>query len=420
MSRSDPRTGSPRWTRARSRSAACSWSGSASGTSPFPPTRRGSMRRTECPATSLWSTSKRASRSGRFRWDAARGAWRWRHERTPRQGRQPCLRRAPCAAGGELRPRRRAVRRSDGPQRRREDDAHLPDQRPLSGAPRLDRGVRRRRGGLPCRRPFQDGPRLPAHDPRPRPQRRREPQIFRRAPRHAGRGVPGARRGGTRASRRRPQDPAEGAGPLGRRATAGRARAGSPAAAAAHPPRRADGRPRPAGPPGAGGARPRPLPRAGRQRPLGDPSPRRDRAGRLDRQSRGAPGRGGHGMNARHAARAFGAIVRREALRFTTQRGRLVASIVRPLVWLAIFAVGFRAVLGLAITPPYQTYILYETYVVPGLAGMMLLFHGMQTSLSMVYDREMGSMQLLLTAPLPRWFILSARLSASVLVALPG
>jgi ABC-2 type transport system permease protein len=125
-------------------------------------------------------------------------------------------------------------------------------------------------------------------------------------------------------------------------------------------------------------------------------------------------------MNARHAARAFGAIMRREGLRFTTQRGRLVASIVRPLVWLAIFAVGFRAVLGLAITPPYQTYILYETYVVPGLAGMMLLFHGMQTSLSMVYDREMGSMQLLLTAPLPRWFILSARLSASVLVALPG
>jgi len=49
----------------------------------------------------------------------------------------------------------------------------------------------------------------------------------------------------------------------------------------------------------------------------------------------------------------------------------------------------------------------------------MLLFHGMQSSLSMVYDREMGSMRLLLTSPLPRWFLLAARLVASVIVVLP-
>jgi ABC-2 type transport system permease protein len=37
----------------------------------------------------------------------------------------------------------------------------------------------------------------------------------------------------------------------------------------------------------------------------------------------------------------------------------------------------------------------------------------------MVYDREMGSMRLLLTAPLPRWYLLAARLLASVIVGLP-
>src|ERR687885_35752 len=74
-----------------------------------------------------------------------------------------------------------------------------------------------------------------------------------------------------------------------------------------------------------------------------------------------------------------------------------------------IFAAGFRSVLGLSIIPPYQTYILYEVYVVPGLAAMMLLFHGLQTSLSMVYDREMGSMRTLLVSPWPRWFLLAAR-----------
>jgi len=109
---------------------------------------------------------------------------------------------------------------------------------------------------------------------------------------------------------------------------------------------------------------------------------------------------------------ALRAIMAREALRFVQQRARFVAALVRPLIWLLVFAAGFRAALGLAIIPPYTTYISYETYIVPGLCGMILLFNGMQSSLSLVYDREMGSMRLLLTAPLPRWFILSAKLVA--------
>ncbi|MBZ9673947.1 multidrug ABC transporter permease [Mesorhizobium sp. B3-2-1] len=124
-------------------------------------------------------------------------------------------------------------------------------------------------------------------------------------------------------------------------------------------------------------------------------------------------------MRKRHAVRALTGILRREMLRTLRQRGRLLSAIVRPLVWLAIFAAGFRSVLGLSITPPYQTYVLYEVYVVPGLAAMMLLFHAMASSLAMVHDREMGSMRLLLTAPLPRWYLLAARLLASVIVGLP-
>jgi ABC-2 type transport system permease protein len=120
-----------------------------------------------------------------------------------------------------------------------------------------------------------------------------------------------------------------------------------------------------------------------------------------------------------HHRRAFAGILAREAIRLLRQRGRFLAALVRPLVWLAVFAAGFRAVLGLSITPPYETYILYETYVTPGLVGMVLLFHGMQTGLSMAYDREMGSMRLLLASPLPRPFLLGARLVAGVLVAVP-
>jgi ABC-2 type transport system permease protein len=124
-------------------------------------------------------------------------------------------------------------------------------------------------------------------------------------------------------------------------------------------------------------------------------------------------------MRARHAWLALRGIVVREWLRTLRQTGRLAAALVRPLIWLGVFAAGFRSVLGLSITPPYQTYVLYEVYVAPGLAAMMLLFHAMQTSLAMVYDREMGLMRVLLTAPLPRWYLLAVRLLANVLIVLP-
>ena len=88
------------------------------------------------------------------------------------------------------------------------------------------------------------------------------------------------------------------------------------------------------------------------------------------------------------------------------QRERFVSALVRPLVWLFIFAAGFRQILGVSIIPPYETYVLYEVYVTPGLMAMIQLFNGMQSSLSMVYDREMGNMRMLLVSPFPRWFLL--------------
>jgi ABC-2 type transport system permease protein len=49
---------------------------------------------------------------------------------------------------------------------------------------------------------------------------------------------------------------------------------------------------------------------------------------------------------------------------------------------------------------------------------MVLLFNGMQSSLAMVYDREMGMMRLLLTAPLPRWWLLFSKLAATAVLSL--
>ena len=123
-------------------------------------------------------------------------------------------------------------------------------------------------------------------------------------------------------------------------------------------------------------------------------------------------------MNFFFFLRCFKGIVLREALRFIHQRERFFSALVRPLVWLGIFAAGFRSVLGVAIIPPYETYITYEVYIAPGLIAMIQLFNGMQSSLSMVYDREMGSMKTMLVSPVPRWFLLISKLLAGVFLSL--
>lgn len=114
----------------------------------------------------------------------------------------------------------------------------------------------------------------------------------------------------------------------------------------------------------------------------------------------------------------FRGIVWREVLRFLHQTERFFSALVRPLVWLFIFAAGFRQVLGVSIIPPYQSYVLYEEFVTPGLVGMILLFNAMQSSLSMVYDRETGTMRTLLVSPFPRSFLLLSKLLGGVSVAL--
>jgi ABC-2 type transport system permease protein len=122
-------------------------------------------------------------------------------------------------------------------------------------------------------------------------------------------------------------------------------------------------------------------------------------------------------MTPKHALLGLLAVSSREVVKFVHQTGRLVSAVVRPALWLLVFAAGFQNVFGVSIIPPYETYIRYEVYVVPGLLGMVLLFNGMQSSLSMVYDREMGVMRLLLTAPLPRWYLLLCKLVAGTLLS---
>lgn len=123
-------------------------------------------------------------------------------------------------------------------------------------------------------------------------------------------------------------------------------------------------------------------------------------------------------MTASHALSALRGIATREVVRFVHQTSRLISAVVRPTLWLVVFAAGFHDVLGVSIVPPYETYVTYREYMVPGLVGIILLFNGMLSSLALVYDREMGTMRLVLTAPLPRWYLLFCKLLAGTVLSL--
>lgn len=119
-----------------------------------------------------------------------------------------------------------------------------------------------------------------------------------------------------------------------------------------------------------------------------------------------------------HLLRAMRAVVGREINKFLRQPSRLASALVRPLLWFVVFSAGFHNVFGVSIVPPYETYVEYSVYMVPGLLSMVALFNGMQSSLSMVYDREMGVMRLLLTAPLPRGWLLAFKLMGGTSLSL--
>ena len=112
------------------------------------------------------------------------------------------------------------------------------------------------------------------------------------------------------------------------------------------------------------------------------------------------------------------AISWREIAKFLRQTERLISAMVRPALWLVVFATGLHDLLGVSIIPPYRTYIPYQEYILPGLVGIIILFQCMQSALSMVYDREAGVMRVMLVSPLPRSFLLFGKIVGATVLSL--
>jgi ABC-2 type transport system permease protein len=93
------------------------------------------------------------------------------------------------------------------------------------------------------------------------------------------------------------------------------------------------------------------------------------------------------------------------------QKTRLVSAMVRPLIWLFVIGTGFGTVIGESRGVPYQTFL------VPGVIGMTMLFGAMLAALTTVYDKESGVMRMMIIAPLPHFWIVIAKVLSAALAA---
>jgi ABC-2 type transport system permease protein len=110
--------------------------------------------------------------------------------------------------------------------------------------------------------------------------------------------------------------------------------------------------------------------------------------------------------------RPFYAVLERELVRMIRQRTRLVAAMVRPLIWLLVIGGGFNSLIGRAHGVDYQDFL------VPGVLGMTTLFGAMLAALTTVYDKESGVMRMMIVAPLPHAWIVLAKMFSAALAAI--
>ncbi|MCC6735935.1 MAG: ABC transporter permease [Bauldia sp.] len=119
------------------------------------------------------------------------------------------------------------------------------------------------------------------------------------------------------------------------------------------------------------------------------------------------------------ALRASRAVIGREIGRTVARPGRVLAVVLFPLLWLVVFAPGVQSLSGGVSVAPYDgAYKPLQEYMIPGLVALVLLLNGVRSALAFVHERDAEQVRTLMTAPLPRWVLIGARLVAVAVVSL--
>ncbi|MBI5560886.1 MAG: ABC transporter permease [Deltaproteobacteria bacterium] len=110
--------------------------------------------------------------------------------------------------------------------------------------------------------------------------------------------------------------------------------------------------------------------------------------------------------------KAIYVIVSREFKRFFRQRGRLLTTIARPVLWLFIVGAGLMRIIDVRAHGNYMQFML------PGVIGMTVLFSSIFSTISVVWDREFGFLREMLVSPVSRVTIVAGKLLSGTSLAL--
>ncbi len=105
----------------------------------------------------------------------------------------------------------------------------------------------------------------------------------------------------------------------------------------------------------------------------------------------------------------------REIKRFTGQKMRILMSVVQPVIWLVLMGSMMARLTDNPVTAEMIGVDNYLAFMVPGVMMMSSLYTGVFGGISIIWDRRMGFLIKLLSAPIPRYSIALGKISALVL-----
>ena len=97
---------------------------------------------------------------------------------------------------------------------------------------------------------------------------------------------------------------------------------------------------------------------------------------------------------------AISTLWKREILKFTRDRSRLIGALVQPLAFWILLGLGFHQTFQVPAGGPVE--LSYLEYLFPGIIAMILLFTAIFSTISVVEERKSGFLQAALVAPVPR------------------
>lgn len=109
--------------------------------------------------------------------------------------------------------------------------------------------------------------------------------------------------------------------------------------------------------------------------------------------------------------RVVGAMWGRELLRFRRDRAQLFGGVSRTVLWLLILGFGLGAALR-----EIEGYT-YVQYILPGVMVLNVLFASLQSSIALVWDREVGLLREVLVSPAPMFAVAAGKVLGGATIA---